>query len=130
MKPPQYMTDDEIVDYVVKREVFDIQQQRQFRNNPLAQPSLTKEQRDELEAVWREAQRRSLHGRIDKETERELGFVTKLKYVSVYEVDGRYNIVFQFDGGGQGIGFNRGASAHKVASALRVLADKIAQRNF
>lgn len=62
---------------IVIQQLHQIMLQHKYKNNPLAMPPLTPEEREEQDKDWQEAIRRGLHHRIHREVERILFIIVE-----------------------------------------------------
>lgn len=59
-------SDEELIQRIVRQQVYSIRLQRKFRNNPLWVAPLTPDERKKRAGDWQEAIRRELHHEIDQ----------------------------------------------------------------
>ncbi len=67
------LTDEELVKKIVRQQLYQIQLQKQYRDNPLANPPLTKAERKRSDAEWQEALKRNLHHEIHDRISGKIG---------------------------------------------------------
>lgn len=60
------MTDQELIEIIVREQVSTIQAQKRFANNPMAMPPHTPEQRQRRDAMWNECIKRGVHTEVNR----------------------------------------------------------------
>lgn len=60
----QERTDEELINKIVQRQVYQIRLQQRYKDNPLAMPPLTRSARKHQDNEWQEAIKRGVHHQI------------------------------------------------------------------